>query len=129
MSTTPSAAVTEAVVLDALRDVQDPDRGEDIVTVGLVKDLHIHDADVTFTLAFTGQSPAAKVVAAQQRHEGGLADSRRAQGAGEDGLGRGAEGRRAPTGPHRPRPTSFPRSSTPSPCRPARAGSARPRSP
>jgi ATP-binding protein involved in chromosome partitioning len=58
MSATPS--VTEAAVLHALRGVHDPDRGEDIVTVGLVKDLHVHDADVTFTLAFAGQSPAAK---------------------------------------------------------------------
>ena len=60
MSTTPGATVTEAAVLHALRGVHDPDRGEDIVTVGLVKDLHVHDADVTFTLAFAGQSPAAK---------------------------------------------------------------------
>ena len=55
-----SATVTEAAVLHALRGVHDPDRGEDIVTIGLVKDLHVHDADVTFTLAFAGQSPAAK---------------------------------------------------------------------
>ena len=55
-----SATVTEAAVLHALRGVHDPDRGEDIVTVGLVKDLHIHDADVMFTLACAGQSPAAK---------------------------------------------------------------------
>jgi ATP-binding protein involved in chromosome partitioning len=55
-----SATVTEAAVLHALRGVHDPDRGEDIVTVGLVKDLHVHDGDVTFTLAFAGQSPAAK---------------------------------------------------------------------
>jgi ATP-binding protein involved in chromosome partitioning len=59
MSAAPSA-VTEAAVLHALRGVHDPDRGEDIVTLGLVKDLHVHDADVTFTLAFSGQPPAAK---------------------------------------------------------------------
>jgi ATP-binding protein involved in chromosome partitioning len=60
MSTTPSALVTEAAVLHALRGVHDPDRGEDIVTLGLVKDLHIHDGEVTFTRAFTNQPPAAK---------------------------------------------------------------------
>ena len=59
MSAAPTA-VTEAAVLHALRGVHDPDRGEDIVTLGLVKDLHVHDADVTFTLAFAGQPPAAK---------------------------------------------------------------------
>src|SRR5688572_26172590 len=60
MSPTPGTTVTEAAVLHALRGVHDPDRGEDIVTVGLVKDLHVHDGEVTFTLAFAGQSPAAK---------------------------------------------------------------------
>ena len=70
MSATPSASVTEAAVLHALRGVHDPDRGEDIVTLGLVKDLHIHDADVSFTLAFTSQSPAAKAIAAQRGDQG-----------------------------------------------------------
>src|SRR4029453_6873777 len=55
MSTTPGATVPQAP-----RGVHDPGRGEDIVTIGLVKDLHVHDGDVTFTLAFAGQSPAAK---------------------------------------------------------------------
>ena len=55
-----SAAITEAAVLHALRGVHDPDRGEDIVTLGLVKDLTIDDGDVSFTLAFTNQPPAAK---------------------------------------------------------------------
>jgi ATP-binding protein involved in chromosome partitioning len=54
------AAPTETAVLAALREVHDPDRGQDIVSLGLVKDLHIHDADVSFTLAFAGQSPATK---------------------------------------------------------------------
>jgi ATP-binding protein involved in chromosome partitioning len=55
-----NAAITEAAVLHALRGIHDPDRGEDIVTLGLIKDLHIHDGDVTFTLAFTNQPPATK---------------------------------------------------------------------
>jgi len=54
------ATPTETTVLAALREVHDPDRGEDIVSLGLVKDLHIHGADVSFTLAFAGQSPATK---------------------------------------------------------------------
>ena len=54
------AAPSETAVLAALREIRDPDRGQDIVSLGLVKDLHIHDADVSFTLAFAGQSPATK---------------------------------------------------------------------
>jgi ATP-binding protein involved in chromosome partitioning len=62
MSTSSDTGITEARVLDALRTVSDPDFGEDVVTLGLVKDLHIHDADVSFTLAFTTQPPASKVL-------------------------------------------------------------------
>jgi ATP-binding protein involved in chromosome partitioning len=57
--TTPSA-VTERTVLDALRSIHDPDRGEDIVTLGLVKEIRIQDTEVSFTLAFAGQAPATK---------------------------------------------------------------------
>jgi len=60
MSASPNA-VTEAAVLHVLRGIHDPDRGEDIVTLGLVRDLHVHESEVTFTLAFTSQPPAAKV--------------------------------------------------------------------
>ena len=52
--------VTENTVLAALRAVRDPDQGQDIVSLGLVKELHVHDAEVSFTLAFAGQSPATK---------------------------------------------------------------------
>ncbi len=52
--------VSEQAVLDALRAVRDPDAQQDIVTLGMVKDLSIRDRDVSFTLAFTTQSPAAK---------------------------------------------------------------------
>ncbi|HET9490980.1 MAG TPA: Mrp/NBP35 family ATP-binding protein [Methylomirabilota bacterium] len=52
--------VSEQAVLDALRSVRDPAGQSDIVTQGLVKDLHIHDSEVTFTLALTSHPPAAK---------------------------------------------------------------------
>jgi ATP-binding protein involved in chromosome partitioning len=61
MSTPAGANITEHAVLDALRGIKDPDLGKDIVTLGMVQDLHIHDANVTFTLAFSGQAPASKV--------------------------------------------------------------------
>jgi ATP-binding protein involved in chromosome partitioning len=60
MTTPSSAAITPALVLDALRTVKDPEQGQDIVTLGLVKDLAIQDGEVSFTLAFTTQPPATK---------------------------------------------------------------------
>jgi len=53
--------VSEEVVLQALRGIRDPERQQDIVALGLVQDLKIVDSDVSFTLAFTDQSPQAKV--------------------------------------------------------------------
>ena len=61
MSSPADARVTEAAILDALRGVKDPDLGKDVVALGLVRDLHIHDTEVSLTLAFTTQPPAAKV--------------------------------------------------------------------
>ncbi len=61
MSTPAGASITESAVLDVLRAIKDPDLGKDIVTLGMVRDLHIHDSDVSFTLAFTNQPPAGKV--------------------------------------------------------------------
>jgi len=61
MSTPAGANITERAVLDALRGIKDPDLGKDIVTLGMVQDLHIHESNVTFTLAFSGQPPASKV--------------------------------------------------------------------
>src|SRR5688572_9504537 len=51
---------TEEQVLDALRGIRDPDSQKDIVALGLVRDLAIDEAAVSFTLAFTGQAPATK---------------------------------------------------------------------
>jgi len=52
--------VTEQAVLDALRAVSDPEQQRDIVSLGLIHDLSIADSQVTFTLAFTTQSPGSK---------------------------------------------------------------------
>src|SRR5215475_2336344 len=52
--------VTQDAVLDALRAVKDPDAQQDIVSLGLIRDLTIADSQVAFTLAFTTQSPASK---------------------------------------------------------------------
>src|SRR5207247_2473093 len=53
--------VSQATVPQALRGIRDPEAQQDIVTLGLVRDLRIADAEVSFTLAFTTQSPQAKV--------------------------------------------------------------------
>jgi ATP-binding protein involved in chromosome partitioning len=53
--------VTRDAVLEALRAITDPDLQKDVVTLGLVRDLEITDSKVSFTLAFTSQSPATKV--------------------------------------------------------------------
>jgi ATP-binding protein involved in chromosome partitioning len=52
--------VTQDAVLEALRAVKDPEAQQDIVTLGLIRDLSIAESYVTFTLAFTNQSPASK---------------------------------------------------------------------
>src|SRR5436853_4815699 len=52
--------VSEAAVLQALRAILDPEAQQDIVALGLVRDVRITEADVSFTLAFTAQSPQAK---------------------------------------------------------------------
>jgi ATP-binding protein involved in chromosome partitioning len=60
MTTPPGSAVTPDAVLQVLRSVRDEDAGKDIVTLGLVRDVEIHDGEVSFTLAFTNQSPAGR---------------------------------------------------------------------
>ena len=52
--------VTQDAVLDALRAVKDPEAQQDIVSLGLIRDLTIAESQVTFTLAFTNQSAASK---------------------------------------------------------------------
>jgi ATP-binding protein involved in chromosome partitioning len=52
--------VSEQAVLDALRGVKDPEAQRDIVSLGMVQDLHVHDSEVSFTLAFTTQPPPAR---------------------------------------------------------------------
>src|SRR2546430_15315456 len=52
--------VSEAAVLQALRAIRDPEAQQDIVALGLVRDVRITEADASFTLAFTAQSPQPK---------------------------------------------------------------------
>jgi ATP-binding protein involved in chromosome partitioning len=52
--------VSEQAVLEALRAIRDPESQTDIVSLGLVRDLEIHDSEVHFTLAFTTQPAPSK---------------------------------------------------------------------
>jgi ATP-binding protein involved in chromosome partitioning len=45
--------ITEAAVIDALRHVQEPELGRDIVTLDMVKGVAIDGADVAFTIELT----------------------------------------------------------------------------
>jgi ATP-binding protein involved in chromosome partitioning len=51
--------VTEQIILDALRQIQDPDLHKDIVTLGFIKDLKIEGGDVSFRIVLT--TPACPV--------------------------------------------------------------------
>ena len=51
--------ISEQNVLDALRQIQDPDLHKDIVTLGFIKDLQIEGGDVSFRIVLT--TPACPV--------------------------------------------------------------------
>src|SRR2546421_5822208 len=51
--------LTENIVLDALRQIKDPDLHKDIVTLGFIKDLSINDGNVSFRIVLT--TPACPV--------------------------------------------------------------------
>src|SRR6476620_8473489 len=51
--------LSESVVLDALRQIQDPDLHKDIVTLGFMKDLKIDGGSVSFRIVLT--TPACPV--------------------------------------------------------------------
>jgi ATP-binding protein involved in chromosome partitioning len=53
--------ITEPLVLDALRQIKDPDLHKDIVTLGFIKDLKIAGGDVSFRIVLT--TPACPVKA------------------------------------------------------------------
>lgn len=55
MSTPPSEDIdiTQALVLDALRGVQDPELGKDLVTCNMIQNIHIAGTRVTFSLVLT----------------------------------------------------------------------------
>lgn len=61
--------VTEEAVLEALRNVQDPDLHMDVVVLGFVKNLSIQDARVSFTLELTTPACPAKGLLERQARD------------------------------------------------------------
>jgi ATP-binding protein involved in chromosome partitioning len=58
-----TAQVTEAHVLDALREVKDPELGKDLVSLNMIRNVRIDGAKVAFTLALTsGACPKKKEI-------------------------------------------------------------------
>jgi len=53
-----SQPVTAESVLSVLKTIKEPNLGQDIVSLGMVRDLSIQGDQVAFTLAFTHQQPA-----------------------------------------------------------------------
>jgi ATP-binding protein involved in chromosome partitioning len=49
------ADITESQVLEALKEVRDPDRGSDIVTLGMVSGLQVRDGHVAFAVEVDAQ--------------------------------------------------------------------------
>ena len=50
---TKTCVMTEAAILNALSNVQEPDLGKDLVTLNMVKDIQIKDNNVSFTIVLT----------------------------------------------------------------------------
>jgi ATP-binding protein involved in chromosome partitioning len=50
---TKTCVMTEAAILSALSNVQEPDLGKDLVTLNMVKDILIKDKEVSFTIVLT----------------------------------------------------------------------------
>src|SRR5215470_3369245 len=55
-------ALTEAIVLNELRKIQDPDLHRDVVSLGFIKNLQIHDGTVGFDFVLTTPACPAKDV-------------------------------------------------------------------
>lgn len=50
---TDSRMITQESVLEALRTVQEPELGEDLVSLDMIRDIQINEDTVQFTLALT----------------------------------------------------------------------------
>ncbi len=96
MSAQGQTPVTEAAVLEALRSVKDPDGGKDVVALGLVQELRVGPGEVSFTLAFAGQSPQSKVAL----HSGASRAVSSLPGVGKVNVKMGSGGAAARPAPH-----------------------------
>ena len=98
-------AISEAAVLDALRTVQEPELGGDLVTRNMIRDLVIDGADVAFTIELTTPACPLKDQIESRGPRGARPDRRRRP---RDRLGRD----RPPRHPAAPRSSCCPASRT-----------------
>jgi ATP-binding protein involved in chromosome partitioning len=63
------AEITEQLVLDALRAVEDPDLHRDIVTLGFVKDIKICDGNIAFKVELTTPACPVKDLLKMEAHK------------------------------------------------------------
>src|SRR5882672_6236926 len=61
--------VTEQLILDGLRQIQDPDLHKDIVTLGFIKDLKIDGGEVSFRIVLTTPACPVKAEMESAAHE------------------------------------------------------------
>src|SRR3989442_7823872 len=61
--------LNESVVLDALRQIRDPDLHKDIVTLGFIKDLSIDGGNISFRIVLTTPACPVRVEMKNCAHE------------------------------------------------------------
>src|SRR5712692_3987006 len=61
--------LSESVVLDALRQIKDPDLHKDIVALGFIKDLKIDGGEVSFRIVLTTPACPVKAEMESAAHE------------------------------------------------------------
>ena len=91
----PMPSLTHDAVIDALRTVQEPELGRDLVTLNMVKDVVIDGSDVAFTIELTTPACPLKDEIERQRPRGARRDRR---DAGRHHLGRDGPPRAAAPG-------------------------------
>ena len=96
------AQVSEKEILGVLESIIDPDRGKDIVSLGMVSGLQVKDGHVVFAIEVDAERGPALEPLRQAAEEGGPCAARRHLGhRGTDRRAAAGRRRRAPSRPRR----------------------------